>query len=242
MDDQQQSQTDIETRLLAAPTVRDYLDDFALRAGRHLGGGIEISISLRHAGKDRLVASSSHRSARCDQIEFQTGSGPCITSMDLMQVVLVPDVLDDTRWESWRRTTLDEGFRSGAGVPAHVAEGVETVLNLYSEDVDPWSPDLIVRADTYAQQVAATVGLCLQIARLSAAYADAQAAVRELQRLNELIVRAVAEDETPAADLLRRVTEAARVGGTDADQAVRSVVGEVSAGRSDAVRKGHQTG
>lgn len=230
--DHQQSQTYVETRLLEAPTVRDYLDDFALRAGRHLGTGIEVSISLRHAGRDRLVASSSDRSGRCDEVEFETGSGPCITSMDLMQVVLVPDVLDDTRWESWRRVSLDEGFRSGAGVPAHVAEGVEIVLDLYSEDVDPWDADLIVRADTYAQQVAATVGLCLQVARLSAAYADAQAAVRELQRLNELIVRAVAEDETSAADLLRRVTEAARAGGEDADKAVRSVVGEVSARRA----------
>ena len=58
MDDQQR-QTHVETRLLEAPTVRDYLDDFALRAGRHLGSRIEVSISLRHAGQDRLVASSS---------------------------------------------------------------------------------------------------------------------------------------------------------------------------------------
>jgi GAF domain-containing protein len=234
--DEQQGQEHVELRLLEAPTVRDYLDDFALRAGRHLGTRTEVSISLRHAGTDRLAASTSERAARCDEVEYATGAGPCITAMDLMQVVLVPDLVDDTRWESWRRAAIDAGFRSGAGVPAHVAEGVEIVLNLYSEDLDPWDADLLVRADTYAQQVAVTVGLCLQVAHLSAAYADAQAAVRDLQRLNDLMVRAVSEDEAAAPELLRRVRDAARAGDAGADDAVRSILREASAGgtRSDA--------
>ena len=228
--DDQVSQSHVERSLLEATTVRDYLDDFALRAGRHLGTTTEVSISLRHGGRDRLAASSSDRAARCDEVEYSTGAGPCITAMDLMQVVIVPDILDDTRWESWRRAALDDGFRAGAGVPAHVADGVEIVLNLYSEDLDPWDPALIVRADTYAQQVAVTVGLCLQVAHLSAAYADAQAAVRDLQRLNDLVVRAVAEDEAAAPELLRRVRDAAQPGDARADDAVRSILREASAG------------
>ena len=229
--DEQQSQTHVETRLLEAPTVRDYLDDFALRSGRHLGPHTDVSISLRHDGTNRLAASTSDRAARCDEVEYAVGAGPCITAMDLMQVVLVPDVLDDTRWESWRRAALDEGYRSGAGIPAHVADGVEVVLNLYSEAVDPWDADLILRADTYAQQVAVTVGLCLQVAQLTAAYADARSALNDLQRLNELVVRAVADDEAAAPELLRRVSDAARSGVADADVAVRAIIREVT-GRS----------
>lgn len=216
--------TELETELLEAPTVRDYLDDFALRAGRHLGPDLDVSISLRHAGRDRLAAASSERAARCDEVEYRTGAGPCITAMDLLQVVLVHDALEDTRWESWRTATLEAGFRAGAGVPAHVAPGVEVVLNLYSERVDPWHPDLVVRADTYAQGAGVTVGLCLQVARLAAAYADARAATAEADRLGRLVVGAVAADESAAADLLRRVQDAARAGGPGAPDAVRDVL------------------
>jgi GAF domain-containing protein len=219
--------TGVEVHLLEAPTLRDYLDDCALRAGRHLGSDTDVSISLRHAGRDRLAASSSDRAARCDLVEYATGAGPCITAMDLMQVVLVPDVLGDTRWESWRRTSLDEGYRSAAGVPAHVTDGVEIVLNLYSEGLDAWDGPAILQADTFAQQVAVTVGLCLQVAHLSAVAADAQEALAELERLTELVVRAVADDEAQAPALLRRVRDAART----SDDAVRGVLREAS-GRS----------
>lgn len=218
------SRIQAEADLLGEPSLRVYLDDFALRAGRHLGADLDLSISLRHAGRDRLAASTSDRAARCDEVEYATGAGPCITAMDLLQVVLVPDAMQDTRWESWRRATLDEGYRSGAGVPAHVAEGVEVVLNLYSERVDPWHPDLLLRADTFAQQVAVTVGLCLQVAQLSAAVADARAAVTESQRLGELVVGALAADERSADGLLRRVREAGRDGGREAQEAVRAIL------------------
>lgn len=220
MDDDES--TGVEVHLLDAPTLRDYLDDYALRAGRHLGSDTDVSISLRHAGRDRLAASSSDRAARCDLVEYATGAGPCITAMDLMQVVLVPDILGDTRWESWRRAALDEGYRSGAGVPAHVAEDVEVVLNLYAERLDAWDGPAILRADAYAQQVAVTVGLCLQVSRLAAADADARSAVRELESLTALVVQAVAHDESRAPDLLRRVRDAART----SDDAVRGILRE----------------
>ncbi len=227
----EQASTDVQVRLLEAPTVRDHLDDFALRAGRHLGADTDTSISLRHAGRDRLAASSSDRAARCDLVEYASGAGPCLTAMDLMNVVLVPDVLGDTRWDSWRRTCLDEGYRSAAGVPAHVTDGVEIVLNLYSEGLDAWDGPAILRADTFAQQVAVTVGLCLQVAHLAVAYTDVRAALRELERLTELVVRAVADDEASAPDLLRRVRDAARGPDAQADAAVRGVLREATGRR-----------
>ncbi len=228
--DEDEKQQHLEVGLLGAPSLRDHLDDFALRAGRHLGTDTDVSITLRHAGRDRLAASSSPRAARCDEVEYSAGAGPCITAMDLMQVVLVPDLMQDTRWASWRRAALDEGYRSGAGVPAHVSDGVEIVLNLYAERVDPWDRSALVRADTFAQQIAVTVGLCLEVARLSSAYADAQAALHDLERLNDLMVRAVADDETAAADLLRRVRGAVEPGDPGAVGTVREIFRDATAG------------
>ena len=178
---------DLDVVILEARTVREHLDSFALRAANHLGPGTQCSISLRHGGTDRLAATSSARSARCDEVEYATGAGPCITAMDLLGVVLVPDIVEEARWSTWRQVSLDEGFRSSVAVPARVRDDAEIALNLYSERVDPWDRSALVRADAYAQQMAATIALCLEVADLSQAVTD----LRELSGLQETLDRAI---------------------------------------------------
>lgn len=180
-------QADLESLLLEARTVREHLDDFALRAGHHLGRGTHCSISLRHEGEDRLAASSGPRPAGCDEVEFREGAGPCITAMDTLQVVLVPDLLDDDRWTPWNEQARSVGFRSSAAVPANVGEGADIALNLYSELTDPWDRQALLQADTFAQSIARTVGLCLQVARMAQRVEDLRAAVAARDVINQAI-------------------------------------------------------
>jgi hypothetical protein len=179
--------TELETLLLEARTVREHLDDFALRAGNHLGRGTHCSISLRHAGEDRLVASSGPRPASCDEVEYREGVGPCVSAMDDLQVVVVPDLQEDTRWVPWNEQARAMGFRSSAAVPANVGEGADIALNLYSDLVDPWDRDALVQADTFAQQVARTVGLCLEVTRMAQRVEDMRAAVAARDVINQAV-------------------------------------------------------
>jgi hypothetical protein len=114
---------------------------------------------------------------------------------------------------------------------AHVADGVEIALNLYSERVDAWDRAEVLRADTYAQQVATTVGLCLQVAHLATAHADLQGAVRELQAINRLVVGALVADEGTAGELLERVRDVAARRSPGAEDDVRRIILDLSAGR-----------
>jgi hypothetical protein len=141
------------------------------------------------------------RAARCDEVEYAAGAGPCVTALDTMQVVLVPDIAADPRWPEWRAAALAAGFRSAAGVPAHVADGVEVALNLYAEDPAHLDRSLLVRADAYLQHVAVTIDLCLQVAHLTTAHADDQGRLRELEAINRLVVAAVTDDCTPIGTL-----------------------------------------
>ena len=219
-----ESRRDVEVALLEAPTLRDYLDDFAMRAGRHLGPGTDVSITLRHARRDRLAAASSERAARCDQVEHATGAGPCLTAIETMQVVLVPDIAAEGRWSTWRDAALDAGDRASAGLPAHVADGVDVALNLYSATLAAWDGPLLLAADTYAQQVATTVGLALQVARLGDARDDDEAALRELRGINRLLVSALTRDDASATELAARLRGIARGGTTDPEADVRAVI------------------
>ena len=215
--------------VLDARTVRDHLDDFAVRAGHHLGSGTHCSVSLRHLGEDRLAAASSDRSAACDEVEYRTGAGPCVTAMDHLQVVLVPDVLDDTRWPSWREVTLAHGFRSAAAVPAHVAEGAEVALNLYSDDVAPWDRDALVRADMYAQQIATAIELCLQVADLTRQVSDLRTA-RELQvTLDRAVGATMTERRVSAEGALAHLRDRAVAEGVDIGTVAAAVLRSLDA-------------
>lgn len=181
------TRADLESLLVEARTVRDHLDDFALRAGHHLGRGTECSISLRHEGQDRLAASSSRRSTDCDEVEYSAGEGPCVAAMDELQVILVPDLWTDARWPAWNAKAREVGFRSAAAVPAHVTTGVDIALNLYSDQLDPWDRHALLRADGLAQDVARTVGLCLQVAGMAQQVQDLRAAVAARDVINQAI-------------------------------------------------------
>lgn len=196
------ARADLEALLLSARTVRDHLDDFAVRAGDHLAPGTLCSIGLRHRGHDRLAASSSPRAASCDEAEFGAGAGPCLTSMDEATVVVVRDIAEESRWDVWRDQTARVGFRSSAAVPAHVADGADIALNLYSEGVDPWDAGALSRADAYAQQIARTVRLCLQVAGLTDQVHDLRQAVAARDVVNQAVGVVMATNGCTADDAL----------------------------------------
>ena len=207
--DQHPTPTRFETLVLQAPTVQHYLDDYVIRAGHHLGFGIDVTVSLRHRGHDRLVASSSPHASRCDFAEYEAGVGPCIAAMDHLAVVIVPDILDNTQWPAWRHAALDEGFRSTAAIPAHVTDGAEVAVHLYSHRADSWNRDIIVRADLYAQQIAHTVDLRLQVDRLTKIHDDAHAATQDRHLIDQAVGATMANNGCTAPEALTLLRGAA---------------------------------
>jgi hypothetical protein len=147
-------------------TLESALEDFVLHAAYHLGADVECSISLRHGGASRRVTSSGTRSARCDEVEYAENSGPCVAAMDDLTVQLVRDLAADDRWPAWQQAALAEGFRSAAAFAVHVGPRADAALNLYSDSLDPWDRDRIVRADVYAQQLGLVLTFALQVERL----------------------------------------------------------------------------
>lgn len=213
----------------ALETVQEHLDDLASRAAHHLGPDIECSIILRHAGEDRRVASSSRRSAVCDDTENAAGDGPCLTAMTELHAVLIPDVLAEPSWPAWRRQALVQGFRSAAAFPALVAPDVDIAFNLYSEAFDPWTRDVVVQADLYAQEVARVAGLALEVAGLTRAHAELRSTV-EAERAVDLAVGVTMAREGWAPDAAREhLRSVAASRGVDLVVLAREVVDGVTA-------------
>lgn len=144
-----------------------YLYGHAMRAATHFGNGTQASITFRHHGAIIRAASSDDASARCDQVEALTDDGPCVAAMERLHAILVPHLDSDPRWPHWRKQAVDEGFASALAMGAHVAPGIDVSLNLYSTRPDPWDADALVAADNFAQRIARTMSLRVQLSALA---------------------------------------------------------------------------
>lgn len=124
-------------------------------AATRIGSQTSCSVILRHAGGLTRVASSDDRSASCDELEVSERGGPCVLALDQLSGVLVPDLGTDERWPTWRDRAMAVGFHSAAALPAYVGGGAVLALNLYSDLLDPWDGDALVRADAQVHEIAA---------------------------------------------------------------------------------------
>ncbi|MBE1875282.1 ANTAR domain-containing protein [Myceligenerans pegani] len=144
----------------------NYPHEFAVRATTVLGSHLEASITMREHGLAIRAGSNTRASGRCDQVEAITGVGPCIDAMDELRAQIVPTIAVETRWTRWKEQALKEGFVSAVAVPAVVEPEVSAALNLYARSADPWTPQLLAAADSYAQLIASAIRLRLEVAAL----------------------------------------------------------------------------
>lgn len=133
------------------------IEAILVEAAARIGQETSCSVIVRIAGGLTRMASSDARSASCDDAEVRDRRGPCVLAMDQLAGVIVPDVSLETRWPAWVDAATKAGFRSGAALPAYVADGMAAALNLYSEAYDPWDADALIRADGYVQAIAQAV-------------------------------------------------------------------------------------
>ncbi|WP_225753046.1 GAF domain-containing protein [Actinotalea sp. Marseille-Q4924] len=135
----------------------DAMNGYAAAAAEELGSDTHCSITVLRRGTLAHVGSSDDRAAHCDQVEVRSGEGPCVTAMEQLGGILVPDLHPETRWPAWRSAALVAGFRSSAALPAYVDEGTTVALNLYSDDLDPWDRERLVGMDQVIWRLAEAV-------------------------------------------------------------------------------------
>ncbi|MBB2925516.1 GAF domain-containing protein [Cellulomonas cellasea] len=148
---------DNEARGVMSESVHHVLDDYAAGAASRLGQGTHCSITFRRAGSLAYVGSSDERAQHCDAVEVAEGVGPCVTAMEQLSGVLVPNLLLELRWHRWREAATQAGFRSAAALPAYVDPETTVALNLYADVLDPWPGPTLVSIDTYVHEIARAV-------------------------------------------------------------------------------------
>ncbi len=221
--------TELHDLLLDTAGVAELVEAVAAAAARHLGPATAATVTLRRDGRPTLVAASDPRAGACDEVEYATDEGPCLTAIDREQIISVPDLGRDERWPAWREAARHAGFASAAALPRTVRPGVRLALNLYAQVTHAWDEAAMRVAELYADELARTVALFLRSADQAELNADLRAALASRAVIDQAIGVLMAQNRcTPqeAMAMLRSASQHRKVKVRDvASRVVEGVAG-----------------
>lgn len=166
--------------VLGSEDVEAFLSDLAQFSAESLSNPkspVYCGITVQRRKKSATAASSDDRARVLDELQ-NTLDGPCLTAMDELSSMMVPDLLREDRWPEYVEAAADQGLRSVLTVPLMVEGDTRAALNLYSERANAFSPTDVERAEVFASHASKSLRLALKIAQLSDAKNDLTAAMQ----------------------------------------------------------------
>ena len=86
----------------------------------------------------RYVAATDEAARILEEAQEQAGTGPCVESLVLNQLVQTTDLPSDPRWPGLLSDYPEAGIRAVLGVPVRVAGVAVGSLNVYSDEPFDW--------------------------------------------------------------------------------------------------------
>jgi GAF domain-containing protein len=92
--------------------------------------GVILALGRRHL---EIVATTGPVPQQLDELQQQTGTGPCLAAAKSQEVIRIEDVTTDPRWPSFATNATEAGVRSMLCLPLHVDTTTFGTLSLYAE-------------------------------------------------------------------------------------------------------------
>lgn len=202
--------TELHTLLLEAAGVEEFVEGVAQAAAAHIRPDAHVAIMLKRQGRPVGVAASDERAAQCDEVEFAADEGPCLTSAETGERIVIQELDGDERWPAWAAAARQAGFRSAAAIPRQVREGVHIAINLYSEQPGVWDDDALSTAEMYADEVARTLRLCLRSADQAEINEDLKTALASRAVIDQAMGVIMAENRCSSEEAFRILRSASQ--------------------------------
>lgn len=137
-------------------TVEATLDALARTAVEALPGADLAGMSLWRDGQLGTWAYTDPESPAVDQVQYETGHGPCLDAMRYADVLLVDDTEEEEpRWPRFEEECARHGIRSTVSLPLLVHDESIGGLNLYARTPKAFPVDEVHRARVFAASAAA---------------------------------------------------------------------------------------
>ena len=168
---------ELQELLLATDTLQDFLHEVARRAAVEVSPGLSCGLTARSDGRPLTIASSDGYANMLDQLQYQLGQGPCLTTLHTGKVVLDDGSDAAERWPLYRTRGEAAGLGVSLSVPVSHGARVLAALNLYSRTPHSFTAVERDRAEGFADRAAGGVAIALKMARRAELTGDLQAAL-----------------------------------------------------------------
>jgi GAF domain-containing protein len=228
---------ELQELLLATDSVAQFLHQVAVLAARTTAPGLSCGLTLGSDGNAATVASSDDLALSVDEIQYSTGTGPCLDSMRSGEVIHVVDFLGETRWPQFTDNALAQGVRCSLSLPLAAAHGVAGALNIYAPYPDAFSPAAQQRARIFAATAAGAVAVAQRMADQAELSQDLRVALANRSIIDQAIGILMSQNRLTAEkafDVLRRTSQNRNIKLRDvAARLIESVTGAPPAGQAN---------
>lgn len=138
--------------LIGATDVQQALDRLACFTARAVPRAVRCSVTLVGDGSARTVASSEPALEVLDEIQYETGDGPCLQATRTRTLITCQDLSRDDRWPQLSARATALGVRGVASVPLDVRRNAVGALNIFLPDPDAIGPHLLITGMAVAGQ------------------------------------------------------------------------------------------
>jgi GAF domain-containing protein len=202
--------TELQAVLLTGDGLGAFLDELAQLTVRALPVHASCGVTLQPNGHVRTVAASDDLAMRVDEIQYETGQGPCLDSLATGVVNHVVDLGAEPRWPMFCTAALGHGVRSSLSTPLNVHGETVGALNLYATDLDAFDAEARSQALIFAGHAAGAVGVALRMAREAQISADLRTALASRAIIDQAMGIIMAQQRCSADEafaVLRRASQ-----------------------------------
>jgi GAF domain-containing protein len=198
------SLSDIARTLLAAQDVHDTLHRIVFETLRLIEPAEHAGVDVVTGHSIDAVAPSSTTAQRVDEIQVDTGQGPCLDALREHEVFRTGDLPAEERWPRFASIAFHEtGVRSVLGVRLWVEGDTLGALNIYSTAADAF--------DDYNQDVASVLAAHAAVAWTTARQQEQMEAALSTRDLigqaKGMLMLTHGIDADEAFDLLRTASQ-----------------------------------
>lgn len=155
----------LQNALLNTNNVEQFLHELAVLSTRVVTDGLSCGMTLRQRGRPTAtVACTDPLASRADELQYQTGDGPCLHAIRRGEPVHIGDMASHDRWPRFCRQAASLGIRSCLVVPLLTDGEPAGALNLYARRPFAFGPAETRRAERFARHASGALTLALRMA------------------------------------------------------------------------------
>ncbi|MGK5112655.1 MULTISPECIES: GAF and ANTAR domain-containing protein [unclassified Geodermatophilus] len=139
---------------------------------RELPGADHVSVTVRGFDGAPSRVCTDVVAGELDQLQYDTGAGPCLAAVSEHEVVRVDDLAADPRWPDFGTQAVRRGVASVLSVPLFVESGGLGALNLYAAAPSAFPPEAVRAGGLLGTHVAVALVAARTAAGLRTALAN----------------------------------------------------------------------